>query len=229
MGEAEKRQIIEEWNATERAWEKTRLAHELITEQAARNSEAIAVVAGEEQVSYRELNERANRLARYLRRLGVGPEVLVGICLERSVEMVTAVLGVLKAGGAYVPLNPSYPEERLTFMLEETQAPVLLTRRPGEKWASISRVVCLDSDWEIIAQEDVEEPGCAATAVNSAYLIYTSGSTGQPKGVVVRHGSLINAYWAWHEVYQLGSRATCHLQMASFSFDVCTGDLVRSL
>jgi non-ribosomal peptide synthetase component F len=162
----------------------------------------VALVCGEERLSYGELEQRANRLARYLRGLGVGPEVLVGLCVERSVEMLVGMLGILAAGGAYVPLDPAYPPQRLAFILEDSQAPVLVTQNellPGlpEHGARVAR---LDGDAPRIAQESAEPlppANPAVTAGNLAYIIYTSGSTGRPKGVAIQHRSAANlAGWA---------------------------------
>jgi amino acid adenylation domain-containing protein len=182
-------------------------------------------------ITYRELNQRANQIASYLQKLGVKPEVLVGICVERSLDMVAGMLGVLKAGGAYVPLDPSYPQERIAFMLADSQVSVLLTQQHLKEWLpeNKARVVLLDADWEQIQQESQENPTSLVTSENLVYMIYTSGSTGKAKGVMVEHRNLVNAYRGWEEVYQLSSSVRCHLQMASFSFDVFTGDVVRAL
>jgi amino acid adenylation domain-containing protein len=229
LPEAEKQQLLVEWNATEADHPLEQSIHQLFEAQVERAPDAVAVLYESSQLTYGELNRRANQLAHYLRRLGVGPETLVGICVERSMEMVVGVLGVLKAGGAYVPMDPIYPAERLTFMLSDAQVPVLLTQERWKTDLSAPRLVCLDSDWESIAQESEENPLTTTTPENLAYCIYTSGSTGQSKGVMVRHRSLVNAYLAWAEAYQLGTASTSHLQMASFPFDVCAGDLVRAL
>src|SRR5262249_56403374 len=153
--------------------------------QVARTPEAVAVVFEDRRLTYAQLNARANQLAHHLRRLGVGPEVLVGICAERSLEMVVGLLGILKAGGAYVPLDPDHPAERLAFMLEDTQAPVLLTQQALRERlpAKPARLVCLDADWPQIDQEPDANLAALANADNLAYVIYTSGSTGKPKGV----------------------------------------------
>ena len=145
------------------------------------------MVCGEEKLSYEELNRRANELGHYLRRQGVGPEVRVAVCLERSVEMVVALLAVLKAGGAYVPLDPAYPEERLKFMVEDSAAAVLLTEsRLAQRFAnSAIRVMVIDEEREQIEQQSNTELSSATTPQNLAYVIYTSGSTGWPKGVGV--------------------------------------------
>ncbi|WP_243714008.1 AMP-binding protein, partial [Nostoc sp. 106C] len=155
---------------------------------------AVAVIFESQKLTYRELNTKANQLANYLKKLGVGPEVLVGICLERSLEMVVGLLGILKAGGAYVPLDPAYPQERLSFILDDTQTPLILTvKQLAKNLASNQRqVVCLDSDWEIIAQNSQENPVTKLTLDNLSYVIYTSGSTGQPKGVMITHRGICN-------------------------------------
>src|SRR3990172_6881802 len=189
LTEAERQQLLVEWNDTKRDYPQDKCIHELFEAQVERTPEAIAVVFEDQQLTYSELNARANQLAHYLRALGVGPEVLVGICMERSLEMVVGLLGILKAGGAYVPLDLTYPKERLAFMLEDTHVPVLLTQErlvlglPQHG----ATVVCLDADWEVIAQESEESLVSGATAENLAYVIYTSGSTGRPKGISVPH------------------------------------------
>ncbi|NEQ80129.1 MAG: amino acid adenylation domain-containing protein [Moorea sp. SIO2I5] len=231
LTEQERQQLLIDWNSTQAEYFKEQCIHKLFEAQVEATPDAIAVVFEDKQLSYRELNSRANQLAHHLRSLGVKPEVLIGICVEKSLELIVAVLGVLKAGGAYVPLDPTYSQERLDFVLEDTQAFILLTQQqliemlPAQK----AKIVCLDRDWEQIAQETEDNLLNEVTPANLAYVIYTSGSTGKPKGVMVEHSSLTNAYLAWEEAYQLRSEAKCHLQMASFSFDVFVGDLVRSL
>jgi amino acid adenylation domain-containing protein len=167
---------------------------ELFEAQVEKSPDAIAVVFEDKQLTYQNLNQRANQLAHYLRKLGVGPETFVGLCVERSLEMIVGLLGVLKAGGAYVPLDPGYPKERLAFMLEETQAPVLLTQWGliGKLSGHCARVVYLDTDWDEVARESKHNPRHQSTAENLAYVIYTSGSTGKPKGVMIKHGGLTN-------------------------------------
>jgi amino acid adenylation domain-containing protein len=165
--------------------------HELFEQQVERTPDSIAVVFNDQRVTYAELNQKANQLAHYLQKLGVGPEVLVGICVERSLIMVIGLLGILKAGGAYVPLDPAYPHERLRFMLEDAAAPVFITQRdllaglPSRN----THTICLD-DWETIGRESDEEPHSEAVAENLSYVIYTSGSTGKPKGVAIQHQSV---------------------------------------
>ena len=217
----ERRQILEEWNDTKRDYPKEKCLQELIEAQAERTPDAVAVVFEDKQLTYRELHARANQLAHYLRSLGVGPEVLVGLCLERSIEMVVGIVGVLKAGGAYVPLDPSYPGERLVFMLEDAQVPVLLTQAHlvGRFLESAARVICLDRDWQVLAAESVENPASVVTPENLAYVIYTSGSTGKPKGAMNTHKGICNRLFWMQEAYQL-TDADRVLQKTPFSFDV---------
>ena len=191
---AEEAELVIENNRTERDYRQEVCIHELFAEQVQRRPDAVAVVYEAEQLSYGALNERANQVAHYLRSLGVGPGSLVGILMARSLEMVVGLLGVLKAGAAYVPLDPDYPRERLSLMLRDSGISVLLTQ---ERLLTLidhgeAGVVCLDRQWEVIAQESVENPISRASVENSAYVIYTSGSTGTPKGVVVTHRNIAN-------------------------------------
>jgi len=171
-----------------------RCIHEWFTAQADSTPDSIAVVSGTQRLAYRELDIRSNRLANHLRAMGVGPDVLVGMCLDRSADMVVALLAVLKAGGAYVPLDPRFPEERLRFMLEDSGTAVLITQANLLRHAPSARtaVVALDRDASRIAQEESEYQPSGATSRNLAYVIYTSGSTGTPKGVAVEHRSVVN-------------------------------------
>jgi amino acid adenylation domain-containing protein len=195
---AEREQIVVEWNRTETPYMSDRPIHELFAEQAERAPERIALIGGGKLVSYRELNRRANQLGGYLQGLGVGPEVVVGVCLERSVEMIVAILGTLKAGGAYLPLDPEFPAERLEYLLEDAGVRVILTQRSLDaRLKAFGReTVLIAEEWERIdvenesAQKSDLERTCEAE--NLAYVIYTSGSTGKPKGVMVRHQSLVN-------------------------------------
>ena len=179
--------------------------------------ENTAVVFEGARLNYGELNARANRLAHYLRRRGVRMDVPVAICVERSLEMVVAVMGVLKSGGAYVPLDPRYPRERLAFMLAETRAPWLLTQTSGRRITGERRSsLYLDEDWDEIALESEDNPKVTQQPESLAYLIYTSGSTGRPKGVMVSHRNLAAAYQSWRQPYLLDS-SPCVLQTANFS------------
>ena len=197
----ERHQLLVEWNDTEKEYPRDRCVHELFEMQVELTPDAVAVLFEERHLNYRELNRRSNQLAHYLRKLGVGPEILVGFCVDRSVEMVVGILGILKAGGAYVPLDPAYPMERLAFMLEDAQVAVLLTQqRLLERLAAHplpqGRVICLDADWESITQESEQNLQSSVVSENLAYVIYTSGSTGRPKGAMIRHRGLIN-YLTW--------------------------------
>jgi amino acid adenylation domain-containing protein len=204
--------------------------HQLVEAQVDRTPGAIAVVCGREQISYEALNARANQLARLLRKRGVGPDVLVGLCLERSIEMMVALLGILKAGGAYLPLDPSYPQERLRFMLEDAAARVLVTdarlaERP--RATSVERI-CLDTDRELLASECADNLASGATADNLAYVIYTSGSTGTSKGVMIPHRAVCNLMdWAQTAVPLTGDDRV--LQRSSCSFDVSVWEFFAPL
>jgi len=221
LTQTEKQQLLVEWNSTKRDYPKNKCIHQLFEEQVEKTPEAIAVVFEEKKLTYRELNGRANQLARYLVKQGVGPEALVGVCVERSIEMVVGLLGTLKAGGAYVPLDRSYPKERLAFMLEDSQAGVLLTQeRLIESLPDHSaNLVYLDRDREWISQESKADADSGAKADNLAYTIYTSGSTGKPKAVAMSHGSLCNLLsWQLQNFAKPVQART--LQFASLSFDV---------
>ena len=221
--------IPESTNDTQTDYLKKQCIHELFEAQVAQTPNSVAVVLEDQQLSYQELNQRANQLAHYLRKLGVGPEVLVGICVERSVSMVVGLLAILKAGGAYVPLDPAYPKERLAFMLEDARVPVLLTQQQLQGLPKCgTKVVCLDADWEVIAQESQENPVNHATAENLAYVIYTSGSTGKPKGVMIEHRSLVNFTKTVSCEYAL-DKSDRVLQFASISFDAAAEEIFPSL
>jgi len=227
---AQRQQLLVEWNDTQADYARNQCIYQLFEAQVERSPDTVAIFCEGGQLTYRELNQRANKIAHYFRSLGVEPEVLVGICIERSLEMVTGLLGILKAGGAYVPLDPDYPKERLAFMLSDSQVPVLLTQQKlVARLPDIGvRVVCLDTDWEAIARESEENLVNRATAQNLAYAIYTSGSTGKPKGVAIQHQSLVNYTEAAIVQYklELGDRI---LQFASISFDAAAEEIFPSL
>ena len=224
------------WNATSANYARAQpypgdqCAHQLIEEQAARTPQATAVAFQEQSLTYDELNRRANQLAHYLQALGVGPDTPVGLCLEPSLEMGVGVLGVLKAGGAYLPLDPTYPAERLAFMLEDARVPVLLTQQHLQATlpAQGARVIRLDADWPAISQEQVGNPVCTATPENLAYIIYTSGSTGKPKGTLLQHRGLCNLCPALIDLFGIGPTSRV-LQFASFSFDASVADIFPTL
>ncbi|MEG4442911.1 amino acid adenylation domain-containing protein [Microcoleus sp. AT9_B5] len=215
---------LQEWNQTQANYPQDKCVHQLFEAQVDRSPDAIAAVFSQnlqQQLTYRELNSKANQLAHYLQQLGVGPDVLVAICMERSLEIAIAVLGVLKAGAAYVPLDPAYPQERLTFMLADTQAPVILTQSHLVSGlpAHQARAVCLDADWETISSHSTENPASSVSPQNLTYTIYTSGSTGKPKGVPLPHRALVNLI-AWQLQNSTLEGAAKTLQFASLSFDV---------
>ncbi|WP_228050002.1 non-ribosomal peptide synthetase [Tychonema sp. LEGE 06208] len=221
LTEAEGYQLLAEWNNTTKEYPSDKCIHQLFEEQVTRSPDAIAVVFEDKQLTYLQLNQRANKIAHHLRTLGVGPEVSVGICVERSLEMVVGLLGILKAGGPYVPLDPEYPTERLSFMLQNAQVKVLLTQqRLVEKLPEYeAQFVYLDTDWQVISRSSEENPITGVQATNLAYVIYTSGSTGQPKGVAMNHFSLCNLI-LWQLQNTTISSGAKTLQFAPISFDV---------
>ena len=182
------------------------------------------------QLTYRELNAKANQLAHYLRKQGVGPEVLVGICVERSLEMIIGVLGILKAGGAYLPLDPDYPKERLAFMLEDTETSMILAQHSllKELPEGNGQVLCMDHDWATLEQERQEKPSTTTSPENLAYVLYTSGSTGKPKGVAMKHNALCNLV-SWQIRNSTHSSGEKTLQFASLSFDVSFQEIFTTL
>ncbi|QKQ75236.1 non-ribosomal peptide synthetase [Nostoc sp. TCL240-02] len=220
LSQQERHQLLVEWNDTYTPYPKSKCIHELFEEQVEKTPYAIAVVYEDESLTYQQLNLRANQLAHYLQTLGVGAEVLVGICVERSPLMLVGLLGILKAGGAYVPLDPAYPQERLAFMLEDAQVSVLLTQEnlvptlPPHK----ARVVCLDSNRAFSTSK--ENLPHTATTDNLAYVIYTSGSTGRPKGVQIEHRGLLNLVF-WHQQAFAVSSLDRVTQVAGVAFDAC--------
>ena len=229
LSEAERHQILVEWNDTATEYPSDKCIHQLFSEHVSCTPDAVAVVFEESQLTYRELNDRANQLAHYLRSLGVGPEVLVGICVERSLEMVVGLLGILKAGGAYVPLDPAYPPERIAYILSDARVTVLLTQSKllSDLTKSDGKVVCLDRDWGAIASWNEENPENQAKSSNLAYIIYTSGSTGKPKGVMVAHKGLCNLARAQMELFDIQPVSRV-LQFASLSFDASIWEIVMA-
>ncbi len=225
LSEIERQQLVT-WNATQQDYPRDLCVPQLVAKQAAATPDAVALVAGDQILSYRELNRRANQLAHYLQALGVGANVLVGLCIERSPDMVVGLLGILKAGGAYVPLDPAYPSERLVFMLEDAHVPVLVTQQLLAAHLPIqgTRIVCLDADAAALAQQSVADPISEVAIDDLAYVIYTSGSTGQPKGALITHDGLLNLV-LWHQrAFEVTSadRAT---QFTSPAFDATGWEL----
>ncbi len=230
LTEAERHQLTLEWNNTQTDYPNNKCIHQLFEEQVQRTPDAIAVEDGSQQLTYNQLNRCANQIAHYLQTLGVGPEVLVGICIDRSPLMVVGLLAILKAGGAYVPLDPAYPAERLAYMLSDSQVKVLLTQ---EKLASslpvsAARVICLDSDWQNIGAHSEENPLTEVKASNLAYVIYTSGSTGKPKGVMIEHRSVVNFTSSAIAVYNI-THSDRVLQFASIAFDAAVIEIFPCL
>ena len=207
------------WNDAEVSHPKFDFIHALFEQQAVRNPNQIAVCYGNDALSYADLNRRANQLAHHLKKLGVGPETLVGLCMERSVEMILGILAILKAGGAYVPLDPGYPKERLAHMLEETNSPVVLTNKnllekiPQHHGQNL----CIDTDWPTIASESEENCQSNVAPENLAYVIFTSGSTGKPKAVLVTHANLFHSTTARLVYYR--DPVKNYLLISSLSFD----------
>lgn len=193
---------------------------QLVAKQAAITPDAVALFAYGQRLTYRELNQRANQLARHLQALGVGPNVFVGLCLERSLDMVVGLLGILKAGGAYLPLDPSYPTERLSFMLKDANAPVLVTQRAlaAHFATQQTQLVCLNTDAPMLARQSVADPLSEVAIEDLAYIIYTSGSTGRPKGVQITHKSLLNLVF-WHQRAFTIARSDRATQITSPAFD----------
>jgi amino acid adenylation domain-containing protein len=226
----ERQQLLVDWNDTAAAYPQDQCIHRLFETQVERTPDAIAVVFEGAALSYQALNQRANQLAHYLQKLGVGPEVLVGICLERSLEMIVGVLGVLKAGGAYVSIDPTHPLESLAFRLEDSQALLLLTQ--AHLAAGLPRrqaeVVRLDKDWPVIAAAPDSNPASGAVAENLAYVIYTSCSNGRPKGVLLQHRGLCNLVTAQTRAFGVDARSRI-LQFASFCFDASVSEIFMAL
>ncbi|MBW5438033.1 non-ribosomal peptide synthetase [Bradyrhizobium canariense] len=220
---------LRRWNDTDADFPQV-CTHELFELQVGLDPEAVAIIFGKRELSYRELNEGANKIAHYLRRRGVGPDALVGVCLERSPELVMALLAVWKAGGAYVPLDPSYPTERLSFMIDDAQPLLLLTDKRGLPFLSSwgDKLVCIDADLPMFRQESADNPATDACPSNLAYIMYTSGSTGKPKGAMIVHRGLVNyLYWAKGAyAVQPGEAVPVH---TSISFDLTVTSLYTTL
>ena len=230
LTEAERRMMLLDWNKTKRDFPREKCLHELFELQVEKAPGRVAIIFGEERLSYRQLNERANQLGNHLRKLGVGPDALVGICVERSIEMVVGILGIMKAGGAYVPLDPAYPQERLNFMLEDAQAAIVLTQERLLPTLSAvrGRLICLDSEWDEIATESVENPMSGVSPENLSYVIFTSGSTGTPKGIAIFHRGVVNNIvdLNWRHGVSRRDRMLC---LSSLSFDMCVYEVFGTL
>jgi amino acid adenylation domain-containing protein len=230
LTEVERHQLLVEWNSTQAFYPKQSCIHQLFEDQVKRTPDKVALVYQGTQLTFRQLNARANQLAHFLRQLGVRPEVLVGLCIERSLEMMVGLLGILKAGGAYVPLDPTYPAERVAFMVEDSKAPVLVTqqRLVTHIPTHMATVVCLDSDAPELAKQSKADPATIATAENVSYVIYTSGSTGRPKGVQVLHRAVINFLTSMRQQPGLTAEDTL-LAVSTLSFDIAALELILPL
>jgi len=226
----ERRHLLIEFNTTRAEYDNKRTLHELFESAASREPDRVAAVFEEQVVTYCELNRRANQLARYLKTLGAAPDVPIGICIERSIEMIVGVLGILKGGAAYLPLDPSYPKERLDFMSANAAPTLLLAHQntANQLPRSESKVVFIDSDWERIAEEDSADTPSVADFNNLAYVIYTSGSTGRPKGVMITHGAIVNRILWMQQAFPLGG-ADAVLQKTPFSFDASVWEFFAPL
>jgi non-ribosomal peptide synthetase component F len=230
LSDTERRQLLIGWNDTETNFDLTVCAHELFEAQAKQDRDAVALVFDDRRLTYGELNARANQLAHYLRGRGVGSEVLVGACMERSLEMVVGLLGILKAGGAYVPLDPGYPSERLAYILKDAQVSILLAEQKvlGVLALQNAEVICLDSDWDSIANESEDDLINVAQPQSLAYVIYTSGSTGKPKGAMIEHKGMLNHLFA--KISNLTMTcADAVAQTASQCFDISVWQFLAGL
>jgi len=230
LTDAERRQMVDDWNHTRADFPARKCIHQLVEDQAARTPEAAAVVFEEKEFTYAQINARANQLAHHLRSLGVGPGKFVTVCLKRSADAIVGLLGILKAGGAYVPLDPAYPKDRIAFMLEDTQAPVLLTQQEllDGLPAHTAKTVCLDADWPAIATLGSDNPPCATKPDDLAYVIYTSGSTGKPKGVVLKHRPVVNTLDWVNKTFKVGPGDRL-LFVTSICFDLSVYDIFGTL
>ncbi|MBX3630048.1 MAG: amino acid adenylation domain-containing protein [Nitrosomonas sp.] len=224
----EQKQLLLDWNATAANHPQGRCIHELFETQVARNPGALAVVFEDQQLTYAQLNAKANQLARTLRVRGVGPEVPVGICVERSLEMVIGILGILKVGGAYVPIDPKAPQARLMHVLENTEPALVLTQERMQTLLppNVARF-CLDSEWDKVAVEKTDNVAGGVTPQNLAYVLYTSGSTGKPKGVAVSHRNVVNATCARLDYYQ--QPVDGFLWLSAMTFDSSIAGLFGTL
>jgi amino acid adenylation domain-containing protein/non-ribosomal peptide synthase protein (TIGR01720 family) len=224
------KRLLVEWNQTYRNYTQTDCIHKLIESQAELTPDAVALYWDGQQLTYRELSDRANKIAHYLQSLGVKAETLVGLCVDRSLEMIVGLLGILKAGGAYVPLDPTYPQERLAEIFVDTQLGILLTqdRFQNKLRDYTGKIICLDRDWPLIAPHIIANPISDVQINHLAYIIYTSGSTGKPKGVMIEHRSLMNFVITAIDEYGINAGDKI-LQFASICFDTSIEEIFPCL
>jgi amino acid adenylation domain-containing protein len=229
LTDKEKQTILIDWNQTQVEFPSHLTFQDLFGAQVEKTPDAVAVIFENQSLTYRELNQKSNQVAHYLKQKGVKPEVIVGLCVERSPLMIIALLGILKAGGAYLPLDPNYPPERLGYMLADSQVPILLTETSLKVATSSSyEIIYLDTDWETISQCSIENPESEVKPENLAYLIYTSGSTGKPKGVLIPHIGLTNLTQHKIQVCDVHP-GDCVLQFFSLSFDASIPEIIMAL
>ena len=231
LSAAERERVTVTWNDTARPFDRDLCVHQAFAAQAARTPDAVAVVFEGSALTYRELDQRTNRLAHHLQAIGVGPDVRVGVAVERSLELVVSILGVQKAGGAYVPMDPAYPADRIAFMIEDARVPVLITQHGllGAVTVGGTRTVLIDRDWGAIAEHPDTPPPSSAQPHHLAYVIYTSGSTGKPKGVMVEHRNVINFFAGMDERIPHEEGPRVWLAVTSLSFDISVLELFWTL
>ena len=229
LSQAEIQQLLTDWNDTDMVYDTAVCIHQLIEAQAENRPDEIAVVYEDQQITYRQLNDRANQMAHHLQNLGIGPDAIVGVFMDRSIEMMVALVGIHKAGGAYLPLDPTYPQDRIAFMVEDAATPILLTQQhlvsnlPPHQ----AKVVCVDADWGQISQQSSDNAVSNVAPHNLAYVIYTSGSTGKPKGVMVQHGNATNFFAGMDD--RIGKTPGTWLAVTSLSFDISVLELFWTL
>lgn len=229
LSRTEQQQLLIEWNATQTEYPRDKCIHQLFEEQVERTPDAVAVSFGDQVLTYGQLNRRANQLAHYLRRQGVGADVLVGLAIERSMEMLVGVVGILKAGGAYVPFDPEYPVDRLAFMVDDANTHVVLSsKRTRGSLPSGVDTLLLDQDWNLIARESTQNPPNQTLPNHLAYVLYTSGSTGKPKGVMMNHRPLVNLI-SWQICHPSFAKDGKTLQFASLNFDASFHEIFSTL
>ena len=230
LTDPEKQQILVEWNQTQVPYQDHQCIHQLFEEQVAKNPDAVAVIYEQECLTYQQLNQKANQLAHYLQSLGIKTEELVGVCVERSPLIIIGILGILKAGAAYLPLDPSYPPNRLIYMVEDSGVSVVLTQEKLANTLQLENLqkVYLDQDWPIISQQSSDPPVSETQAKNLAYVIYTSGSTGKPKGVLLAHKGVCNLATQQRKIFNIKAQSRV-LQFASFSFDASVWEIFMAL